>query len=139
MLDAGIISQLMSPQNSVCSRTQHVVSSFPPYRTHRIFADRFTECRGAAGANPFAMPYTFLLQSFTAPDLATGWFDAAEIYRAWALGEAVWMQAGTLKDKLARGSFPQWLTETPLWIQLNPYAVRSQQQILSFCNSWRNK
>ena len=73
------------------------------------------------GANPYTMPYSFLLQSFTAPDLETGWFDAAEIYRSWALREASWMQPGTLKDKVARGAFPQWLLETPLWVQLNPY------------------
>ena len=88
-------------------------------------ASLLTGCCGGAGANPYTMPYSFLLQSFAAPDLATGWFDAAEIYRTWALREATWMQPGTLKDKIARGTFPQWLVETPLWIQLNPYAVRS--------------
>lgn len=75
------------------------------------------------GSNPYTMPYEFLLQSFSAPDLDTGWFDAAELYRAWALREASWMAPGTLRQKVAHGVFPQWLLETPLWIQLNPYGT----------------
>ena len=35
--------------------------------------------------NPYTIPYDFLLQGYTAPDLDTGWFDAAEIYRDWAV------------------------------------------------------
>eukprot|EP01052_Picozoa_sp_SAG31_P065872 SAG31_NODE_24678_length_476_cov_1.228117_1_plen_148_part_10 len=73
------------------------------------------------GSNPYSMPYSFLLQSFEAPDLKTGWYDAAQIYRGWVIKNAVWMQPGTLHDKLRRGQYPKWLLETPLWVQLNPY------------------
>jgi hypothetical protein len=40
------------------------------------------------------------------------------------------MEPGTLKAKVARGVFPQWLLETPLWIQLNPCEYRTLCRIL---------
>ena len=75
------------------------------------------------GSNPYSMPYSFLLQGFESPDLATGWYDAALLYRKWVIREATWMAPGTLHDKVARNQFPRWLLETPLWVQLNPYTA----------------
>ena len=58
----------------------------------------------------YSMPYAVVLEGF-----AGNWFDAAQIYRAWAIKDAVWTQQGTLAERVARGDYPQWLLDTHLW------------------------
>jgi hypothetical protein len=43
------------------------------------------------------------------------WWDAAMIYREWALTHAVWAQRGNLTVRAAEPGYPTWLLETPLW------------------------
>ena len=43
------------------------------------------------------------------------WWDAAMIYREWALNHAVWARRGNLTVRAAEPSYPTWLLETPLW------------------------
>lgn len=50
--------------------------------------------------------------------LSSRW-DAAMIYRAWALSDAVWTKAGNLTQRVATdSSYPSWLLQAPLWTQM---------------------
>ena len=40
------------------------------------------------------------------------------IYRDWALGSAVWTQAGNLTTRVKQPHYPQWLLEAPLWTEI---------------------
>ena len=40
------------------------------------------------------------------------------IYRDWALGSAVWTQAGNLTTRMKQPHYPQWLLEAPLWTEI---------------------
>jgi hypothetical protein len=43
------------------------------------------------------------------------WWDAAMVYRGWALDNAVWARRGNLTSRAAEPGYPLWLLETPVW------------------------
>jgi hypothetical protein len=45
-----------------------------------------------------------------------GAWDAAQVYRAWALSSAVWTRKGKLG---ARTDVPPWMLGAPLWLRLS--------------------
>jgi hypothetical protein len=61
----------------------------------------------------WTMPYDVILAGFEGD-----WFDAAMIYRRWALNHSVWAQAGNLTTRSADASYPSWLLQAPLWTQI---------------------
>jgi hypothetical protein len=64
-----------------------------------------------ASTDSFTIPYEVVLQAFHG-----GWWDAAQIYREWALNNATWARKGNLTT---RTDVPAWLLRTPLWIRLS--------------------
>ena len=59
----------------------------------------------------YNMPYDIVLEGF-----GGDWFDAAQIYRAWVVDNAVWTRHGTLQQRVEKGEYPQWLLESHLWV-----------------------
>jgi hypothetical protein len=45
-----------------------------------------------------------------------GWWDAAQLYRKWALTEAAWCKKGNLS---ARADVPAWVLRAPHWLRLS--------------------
>ena len=62
----------------------------------------------------WTMPYEVVLEGYEGD-----WYDAAQIYRGWALSSAQWTRRGDLKQRLADGAFPPSLIKTPLLIESN--------------------
>ena len=60
------------------------------------------------------MNYEVILQGFEGD-----WYDAAQIYREWALGSAKWTRKGDVATRLRNKQFPEYLTTTPLLIESN--------------------
>jgi hypothetical protein len=56
------------------------------------------------------MDYAVVLAGFEGD-----WYDAAQVYRAWALPHARWTRAGNISTRLAAAEYPAWLTGVPLW------------------------
>ena len=48
-----------------------------------------------------------------------GWWEAAQIYRSWAIDNAVWTQKGTILRRQAAGQIPNWITRVPFFTQGN--------------------
>jgi hypothetical protein len=63
---------------------------------------------------PWRMEYEVVLQGFEGD-----WYDASQIYRAWATANASWTRKGDLATRLANKQFPEYLTTTPLLIESN--------------------
>ena len=61
----------------------------------------------------WTLPYDVVLAGFEGD-----WFDAAMIYRGWALREATWTKPGNLSTRARDPSYPHWLLEAPLWTQV---------------------
>jgi hypothetical protein len=61
----------------------------------------------------YSMPYDIVIEGFSGGDHE--WFSAAQIYRAWVVENAVWTRF-TLKQRVAKGEYPQWLLDTHLWV-----------------------
>ena len=40
------------------------------------------------------------------------------IYRDWAIGSAIWTQAGNLTTRMKQPHYPHWLLEAPLWTEV---------------------
>lgn len=59
----------------------------------------------------FTIPYEVVMQAFRG-----GWWDAAQLYRQWALKDAVWARKGNLAT---RSDVPAWLLRSPIWIRLS--------------------
>jgi hypothetical protein len=61
---------------------------------------------------PFEMSYDAVISGFEGD-----WYDAALIYREWALSSAVWSSRGNLTQRAAAEpeGYPAWLLHTPLW------------------------
>jgi hypothetical protein len=57
----------------------------------------------------WSIPYDVVLAGFDGD-----WYDAAMIYRAWALDAAVWTQQGNLSVRSQAEDYPHWLLEAPL-------------------------
>ena len=58
-----------------------------------------------------------------------GWWEAAQLYREWALSSAVWTRKGNLSQ---RTDIPAWLLRTPLWLRLSgndPAAATTTQLV----------
>ena len=66
------------------------------------------------GEQPWEMNYEVILQGFEGD-----WYDAAQIYREWALGSAKWTRKGDVATRLRNKQFPEYLTTTPLLIESN--------------------
>ena len=62
----------------------------------------------------FVLPYEVVLQSFRG-----GWWEAAQLYREWALANAVWTRKGNLSARAAADDMPAWLLRSPLWLRLS--------------------
>eukprot|EP01051_Picozoa_sp_SAG22_P011911 SAG22_NODE_1187_length_5217_cov_5.282532_4_plen_570_part_00 len=63
---------------------------------------------------PWEMKYAVVLQGFEGD-----WYDAAQIYREWALVSADWTRKGDVATRLANKQLPAYLTTTPLLIESN--------------------
>lgn len=62
------------------------------------------------------LPFDVVLAGFSG-----NWWDAAQIYREWALSNAVWTRRGNLTTRAATETgYPQWLLRAPLWTQGGP-------------------
>lgn len=48
------------------------------------------------------------------------WWDAAMIYRRWALENAVWTRQGNLTVRAQSADYPSWLLKAPLWTESSP-------------------
>jgi hypothetical protein len=59
--------------------------------------------------NSWEMSYDVILASFEGD-----WWDAAMIYRDWALQSAVWTKAGNLTTRIKTPGYPHWLLKAPL-------------------------
>ena len=64
-----------------------------------------------ASTNDFKIPYEVVLAA-----VRGGWWEAAQMYRDWALHSADWTQQGNLST---RTDVPSWLLRAPLWIRLS--------------------
>lgn len=62
--------------------------------------------RPAVTARDYTLPYSVVLGTFHGD-----WFEAAQIYRAWATNQ-IWIK----ESRLARGLIPPWVTNTALWV-----------------------
>ena len=58
---------------------------------------------------PWVLAYDVVLRGFHG-----GWYEAAQVYREWAVGNALWTRHGDLSARLASNRFPRWLTQVPL-------------------------
>jgi hypothetical protein len=58
----------------------------------------------------FTVPYQVVVAA------VRGWWDAAQIYREWAIADARWTKRGNLS---ARDDVPAWLLRAPLWLKLS--------------------
>ena len=68
-------------------------------------------------AHDFSAPVTFVLSyPVVVAAFHGGWWDAAQIYRGWALTNAVWARKGNLSQ---RADVPAWLLRAPLWLRLS--------------------
>ena len=47
------------------------------------------------------------------------WWDAAQIYRDWALAHAHWTSSGPLQAQVKNGMLPQWIVEAPFSTRAN--------------------
>ena len=47
------------------------------------------------------------------------WYEAAQIYKTWALTHAAWTRAGSLQRRVSAGELPQWVLDVPLWARAN--------------------
>jgi hypothetical protein len=47
------------------------------------------------------------------------WWEASQIYREWAINNAVWTQKGTIGQRQAAGQIPDWITRVPFFAQGN--------------------
>ena len=73
------------------------------------FPERMKVDLSAGGS--YSMPYDVVIEGFRGD-----WFSASQIYRAWVVESAVWTRQGTLKQRVAKGQYPQWLLDTHLWV-----------------------
>lgn len=64
-----------------------------------------------ASTAAFEIPYPVVVAAFKG-----GWWDAAQMYRTWALQGAHWTRKGKLS---ARSDIPRWLLQTPVWLRLS--------------------
>lgn len=62
--------------------------------------------------NDFTVPYEVVLAAF-----AGGWWEAAQLYRDWAVTDAAWTRRGNLSTRAA--GVPGWLLRAPLWLRLS--------------------
>eukprot|EP01051_Picozoa_sp_SAG22_P012817 SAG22_NODE_1368_length_4585_cov_2.663174_3_plen_173_part_00 len=63
---------------------------------------------------------TFTTQYGSVLSVVNGsWWEAAQVYRRWALAEAAWTRSGSLKDRVAAGTLPQWVVDAPVWTRAN--------------------
>jgi hypothetical protein len=72
----------------------------------------------------FTIPYEVVVASFRG-----GWWDAAQLYRNWALLNARWTRKGNLTT---RTDIPSWLLRAPLWLRLsgnNPESTSTMAEI----------
>ncbi len=63
--------------------------------------------RSSSLANGWMLEYPIIIGVFSGD-----WWDAAQLYRAWALQSASWTQAGPIAQ---RKDVPQWLLDLPVW------------------------
>lgn len=63
-----------------------------------------------ASTTDFTLPYPVIVAAFNG-----SWWDAAQIYRRWALQSAQWTRRGSLST---RSDVPAWVLRAPLWIKL---------------------
>jgi hypothetical protein len=72
----------------------------------------------------FSIPYEVVLAV-----VHGGWWDAAQMYRKWALPNAVWTRQGNLSQ---RTDTPAWLLRAPVWVRLsgNDPAAASTTQLV---------
>ena len=64
-----------------------------------------------ASTNDFELPYEVVVEAFSGD-----WWDAAQIYRSWALPNALWTRKGNLS---ARTDVPRWVLDAPVWLRLH--------------------
>lgn len=62
-----------------------------------------------------------------------GWWDAAQVYRGWALQHADWAATGSLKTQLDKGTLPAWAVETPFMTRGNGNCEYPQAQANLLC------
>ena len=63
------------------------------------------------GEQPWEMNYEVILQGFEGD-----WYDAAQIYREWALGSAKWTRKGDVATRLRNKQFPEYLLR-PIYME----------------------
>jgi hypothetical protein len=47
------------------------------------------------------------------------WCEASQIYREWAINNALWTRKGTIRQRQAAGRIPDWITRVPFFAQGN--------------------
>jgi hypothetical protein len=71
-------------------------------------------------ASPWLMPYEVVLEGYESlPGYHSPWYDAAQIYRDWAIANASWTRRGDIQTRLSNQKFPDYLTTTPVLIESN--------------------
>ena len=76
----------------------------------------------------YEQTWPFVIGSFTGD-----WFDAAMIYREWALRQR-WMFKGPLHR---RGDVPPWAKRITAWVRLDSGKKRGISRMLTFANAYR--
>lgn len=69
------------------------------------------ESFNSASTASFVLPYEVVVAAINGD-----WWDASQVYRAWALDNAHWTRKGKLSS---RPDIPQWLLATPIWVRLS--------------------
>ena len=86
-----------------------------------------------AGAAAFVLPYPVIVQAFVGD-----WFDAAQIYREFALKKATWTRAGSLASRAGKGGphgIVDWMIATPFWAE---GGGTGSGGVASFCSTLQN-
>ena len=47
------------------------------------------------------------------------WWEAAQIYRHWAINNALWTHAGSIRQRQTAGQIPDWITRVPFFARGN--------------------
>ena len=81
-------------------------------RNAGLRAIHFPQTFNDASTSSFTIPYPVVVAAFSGDH-----WDAAQIYRSWALEHAHWTRKGKLS---ARGDVPRWVLDAPVWLRLKP-------------------
>jgi len=71
--------------------------------------------------------YVLLRYKVVVAAVRGGWWEASQIYREWALAEAVWTRKGNLSTRADNGDMPAWLLRAPLWLKLDGNDPKSEE------------